>query len=117
MPEGVTFSGGECLLQMDRLCPLLQRLNVEKIHTATETSLFASELYLDISLKHIDLFNFDVKILDDKQCHTILDAKLRNYYANLSTLLKSSKPGVFRVPVIGGYTDLAENKERVKDFF
>ena len=117
MPGGVTFSGGECLLQMDRLRPLLERLNFEKIHTVIETSLFSSEWHLDIALKHIDLFYVDVKMLDYKQCHAILGGDLRYYYANLCTLLKSAKPIVFRVPVIGGYTDLAVNRERVKDFF
>lgn len=42
LPGGVTFSGGECMLQMKELKPLLERLNTEGVHTAVETSLFAS---------------------------------------------------------------------------
>ena len=67
MPGGVTFSGGECLLQMDRLEPLLERLKAEKIHTAVETCLFAPAYQLSIAIKYIDLFYVDIKI--DKWFH------------------------------------------------
>lgn len=117
MPGGVTFSGGECLLQMDRMRPLLERLSADKIHTTIETSLFASELNLDIALKYVDLFYVDVKILVENNCHSILGGKIGNYYSNLRSLLASAKPIVFRVPIIGGYTDVESNRKKVKDLF
>lgn len=113
MPGGVTFSGGECLLQMDKLVPLLERLNKEKIHTAVETCLFAPASKLSIALNHIDLFYADIKILDETKCKEVLKGKLSLYRANLQTLLNSNKPVVFRIPVIGGYTDDEDNRKKV----
>lgn len=82
LPGGVTFSGGECMLQMKPLEPLLERLNAEHIHTAVETSLFCSPEQLVIAISHIDLFYVDIKILAPELCSSVL----------------------------GGYTDSVENR-------
>lgn len=113
MPGGVTFSGGECMLQMDKLEPLLERLNDEHIHTAVETCLFAPASQLSIAINYIDLFYVDIKILDEARCKEVLNGKLSVYHANLQTLLASNKPVVFRIPVIGGYTDDVYNRKKV----
>ena len=113
LPGGVTFSGGECMLQMKPLEPLLERLNTEFIHTAVETSLFASPECLAIAISHIDLFYVDIKILDSELCSSVLGGKLDLYRKNLMTLLDSGKPVVFRLPVIGEYTDGTANRRAV----
>jgi len=110
LPGGVTFSGGECMMQMKELKPLLERLNAEDIHMAAETSLFATPDCFSIAIKHIGLFYVDIKIMDEEQCKMVLGGKLTYYKENLETLLKSGKPVVFRLPVIGGYTDSDENR-------
>lgn len=110
---GVTFSGGECLLQMRQLEGLLNRLNTEAIHVAVETSLFAPVHDLQIAIKHIDLFYVDVKILEEKRCKEELNGNLNVYLSNLRTLFYSGKPVVIRVPVIAGYTDGSENIDNV----
>ena len=113
LPGGVTFSGGECMLQMKELDPMLQRLNDEQIHTIVETSLFCSSVQLSIALKHIDLFYVDIKVLNDDLCSSSLGGRIELYKNNLVTLLNSGKPVVFRLPVIGGYTDSEENRKAV----
>jgi len=113
LPGGVTFSGGECLLQADRLIPLLVRLNKEHVHTAAETCLCIPETNLRLAVRHINLFYVDVKILDGELCRKVLHASLDAYLSNLNILMKSGKPVVFRVPVIGGYTDSEDNRRRV----
>ncbi|RHQ95687.1 radical SAM protein [Ruminococcus sp. AF21-3] len=113
LPGGVTFSGGECMLQMKPLKPLLERLNAEHIHTAVETSLFTSPAQLAIAISHIDLFYVDIKILDPELCSSVLGGKIDLYRKNLMTLLASGKPVVFRLPVIGGYTDGTANRRAV----
>ena len=101
------------MLQMKELKPLLERLNTECVHTAVETSLFASIENLAIAIQHIDLFYVDIKIMDDRICRGVLGGNLGLYKKNLQTLLQSGKPIVFRIPVIGGYTDSCENREKV----
>lgn len=113
LPGGVTFSGGECMLQMKELDPMLQRLNDEQIHTIVETSLFCSSVQLSIAIKHIELFYVDIKVLNDDLCSSSLGGRIELYKNNLVTLLNSGKPVVFRLPVIGGYTDSEENRKAV----
>ena len=119
LPGGVTFSGGECMLQMKELEPLLERLNAEgtddpvHIHTAVETSLFCSPSQLSIAIAHIDLFYIDVKIMGEEMCKDVLGGKIEIYKENLKRVLNSGKPVVLRLPVIGGYTDGEENRRDV----
>lgn len=113
MSGGVTFSGGEALLQMDKLEPLLRRLKKEHIHTAVETCLFVPENLLEIALNYIDLFYADVKILDSEVCKSVLHGNLNLYLKNLDTLFASSVPVIIRVPVIGGWTDGENNRKKI----
>lgn len=119
LPGGVTFSGGEALLQINELEPLLIRLRDKHIHTAVETCLYVPQDYLELALKYIDLFYFDIKILNKQRVKEILHTDIETYFANLNILKYYSdiygkpKPIVARVPVIGGYTDDEENIEFV----
>ncbi len=63
IPGGVTFSGGECLLQMKQLKPLMEKLYAESVHMAVETSLFVACSDLKTAIQYIDLFYVDVKLL------------------------------------------------------
>lgn len=114
LPGGVTFSGGECLLQMERLVPVCERLHEQLVHIAVETCLFVPAQSLALALEHIDFFYVDVKILDAERAKEIEKGSLSLYLANFNMLMKSRKPVVIRVPVIGSYTDGKENRNRVK---
>lgn len=106
---GVTFSGGEPLLQFNVLEPLLQRLKSENIHICVETSLFVAEDKLSIALRYVDLFYVDIKIFDEDKCKNILGGNLKQYVSNLDILVSATQAVVFRAPIIGGYTDDEEN--------
>ena len=114
LPGGVTFSGGECLLQMKQLVPVCERLHEQFIHIAVETGLFVPAASLALALKHIDFFYVDVKILDAEQVKIIEKGSLPLYLTNFNMLMKSRKPVVIRIPVIGSYTDGEENRIKVK---
>lgn len=110
---GVTFSGGEPLLQFDVLIPLLKKLKSEGIHICVETCLFVSEDMLRIALEYVDLFYIDIKILNEETCKNILGGDIKLYLSNLDMLFKLRRSVVFRMPVIGGFTDLEENIEKI----
>ena len=97
LPGGVTFSGGEALLQMEQLIPLLERLKEEHIHTTVETSLFVEEKLLQIAMKYIG-------------------GNVSHYLKNVDLLMKQGKDTVFRVPVIGNYTDTNVNRDYIIKF-
>lgn len=109
LPGGVTFSGGECLLQVRQLEKCMSILKMKHIHLTVETSLFVPELYLDIALKYIDLFYIDVKILNAEKCADTINGNILLYLQNLEKVMKSGKKIVIRIPVIGGYTDGLDN--------
>lgn len=120
-PGGVTFSGGEALLQIDALVPVLEILERENVHTAVETCLYVPPENLALAMKHIDLFYVDVKILDREEASSILHGNLDLYLENLDALMHYRSPEgrrksvVLRVPVIGRFTDGSKNREAVKN--
>lgn len=105
---GVTFSGGEPLLQIKKLEPLLKELNDEKINICLETALQTPTNLLEIALRYIDEFFVDIKILDKKECENILNGNINLYKSNLKLLLNQNKNVIFRVPLNEEYT-LKEN--------
>lgn len=116
LPGGVTFSGGEPLMQVKALEPLLMRLKEAGIHRCVETALFIQDEQLELAIRYIDLFYIDVKILDQKRCKEVLRGDLRQYERNVERLFHVNCTVVFRVPVIGGYTDSEENQEKLVSF-
>lgn len=115
IPGGVTFSGGEALLWSDKLQPLWRLLKESHIHMAVETALVVSRQAVDSALEFIDLFYVDIKIPDAQKCRTIIKGDLNKYFLNLDLLFSTNVPVIFRIPVIGGYTDSIENRNMVID--
>lgn len=120
LPGGVTFSGGEALLQIDALIPVLIGLHNSGVHIAVETCLFVPEKNLQAALEFVDLFYVDVKILDAECCKALEIGNLECYLSNLDTLFAwrdkqgRNKPVIIRIPVIGSYTDTPDNRNSVK---
>lgn len=112
---GVTFSGGEPLLQADRMEPLFRRLKERDIPLCAETGLFVSEDRLRLAIKYLNLFYVDIKILDEDLCRRILGGNLKEYFSNLEILFRAQVPVVFRIPVIGGYTDDEKNRKKAAE--
>ena len=113
LPGGVTFSGGEALLQMPALVPVCQALHKESVHIAVETSLFVPESNINLALEYIDFFYIDIKILESNRCLKVEKGNLELYLRNLDIVMKSGVPVVIRVPVIGDYTEDSNNRRAV----
>lgn len=113
---GVTYSGGEALLQIDCLEPLLQRMKNEHIHQCIETALFVTLDKLQIAIKYIDLFYVDIKLLDPSKCKNRIQGDLNQYFNNVDELFRRRIPVVFRIPLIEGNTSDADNRNRILNF-
>lgn len=109
---GVTFSGGEALLQVDSLLPLVRRLKVQKITTAVETCLFVPTEKLKEIIPYIDFFYVDIKILDVIECKNIIQGNIELYKTNLDVLTAKKKITV-RIPIIGEYTNKEDNVNKI----
>lgn len=120
LPGGVTFSGGEPLLQMHKFIPFLEKLKKENIHMAIETSLYAAIEDIQAALSYIDFFYIDIKILNRNIVKDILHGNLNIFLNNFDRVFRwkdvngNFKPIVVRIPVIGGYTDMTNNRRAIK---
>lgn len=62
---GVTFSGGEPLMQADFCAELAKILKAHNIHIAIDTSGYASRKAIDTIIPYTDTFLFDLKAIDE----------------------------------------------------
>lgn len=113
---GATFSGGEPLLQSQFLEAMLDGCRARGIHTVVETcGVVARETLLRLSRK-IDLFLYDVKLMDSKKHRTYTGAANGNILQNLRALARVHANIIVRMPVIPGINDDAENAEQLARF-
>lgn len=83
---GVTFSGGESLLQGEFLLESLKLLKEEGIHTAIDTSGFGDEKYYQEILKYTDMVILDIKHFTDKGYREITNRPINRFLKFLSYL-------------------------------
>ncbi len=113
---GVTFSGGEPLMQTDFLSSMLDECKRKNIHTALDTSGYALPEDFYSIIDKVDLFLYDLKIIDDVKHEKYTGVSNKFILKNLETLSKRNKPVFIRFPVIPGITDTEENLEAVINF-
>ena len=111
---GVTFSGGESLLQWNALRSLLDRLKISGTHICVETSLYIPHEIVQEALKLIDHWIIDVKLMDEERIRRILGGDIKLYLRNLETVRKGNKTVWFRHPQIKGYTDDSETENSIQ---
>ncbi len=100
---GVTFSGGDPLLQAEFVAAVAGRLGALGIHTAVETCLFASWASVEPLLEVIDLFLVDLKVADPDRHAELTGQDNRLVLENarrLAAALSGSGRLLFRVPLI-----------------
>lgn len=113
---GVTFSGGEPLMQGEFLKDLLIRCREEAVHTAVDTSGFASLRLMREVAALANLFLFDIKLIDDSEHITFTGVTNRGILENLKELCNNHCPIELRMPIIPGITDTVSNLEGVAHF-
>lgn len=106
---GVTFTGGEPLLQADFLCEVMDRL--DGIDKVVETSGYAPEEDFRKVLERADCLLFDIKHTDPALHKQYTGADNGPILRNLAVLKASGKPFVARIPLIPGVNDTPENME------
>ena len=113
---GITFTGGEPLLQGDKILEYSEELQV---HTAIETCGYADEELFARVVACMDFVMFDLKLADEVEHIKYTGVSNKPIFKNLEILRESGKPYLLRTPLIAGITDTKENlaaiKEIVKD--
>ncbi|MHC4431491.1 MAG: glycyl-radical enzyme activating protein [Planctomycetota bacterium] len=113
---GVTFSGGEPLMQPEFLLALLEQCRNLGIHTAVDTTCHAELQVIQQVGRHTDLFLCDLKHMD-REVHrhfTGVDNDLILY--NIRWLSDAGKKIVIRIPIVPGFNDDQANIEMTAEF-
>lgn len=101
---GVTFSGGECMLYVEFLLPLLERLRQQGISTALDTAGNVPWKSFEQMLPWTDLFLYDLKHVDEARHKEGTGASNRRILENLVKLCEvAPEKLIVRIPVIPGF--------------
>lgn len=102
---GVTLSGGEALMHPDFALALLKSLKIRGIHTAMETTGFASHEIFDKVTDYADLLLFDMKHWDEKKHIEGTGVSNKLILENMKRAIDSGKKVLPRLPVIPGFNN------------
>jgi len=113
---GVTFSGGEPLLQRDFLLALLQACREKEMRTAVDTCGFAAWETFERIRPYVDLFLYDLKLMDEAKHQQFTGVSNRSILQNLQALSERGHQIILRVPLIPGVNDDADNLRQMGAF-
>lgn len=108
---GVTLSGGEAMVQHKFTTKLLRELRARGIHTAIETTGYASPAIFQKVLDSVDLLIMDVKHHDSRLHKEWTSVGNEIPLRNLATAIDAGRPLIVRIPVIPGVNDSLEDAE------
>ncbi len=112
---GVTFSGGEPLLQSNFIIELCKKLKEYNIHTALDTAGIGNGDYEKI-LKYIDLIILDIKHVEKEGFKRITQIDSDEYENFIETANKLNKKVWIRQVIVPGITDTKEYIASLKEY-
>jgi pyruvate formate lyase activating enzyme len=113
---GVTFSGGEPMMQFDFLLDTLMLCKENGFHTAIDTSGLSSRDHFLKIIPFTDLFLFDIKHLDNQKHKEFTGVFNDEILSNFELISGNCKSYMVRIPVIPGFNDDADHITRLKHF-
>jgi pyruvate formate lyase activating enzyme len=113
---GATFSGGEPLTQPAFLRELLLACRARGIRTAVDTSGHAPFSAYEKLLPLVDLFLYDLKVIDAGRHQRFTGVSNRLILENLQKLSRSGAPLALRVPLLPGVNDADDDLRALARF-
>ena len=113
---GVTFSGGEPLMQPEFLKEMLEECQANGIHTVVDTSGFASTDIITEIAQSTDLFLYDIKLMNDGKHQEYTGVSNQTILKNLIELDQLGKKIIIRIPIVPELTDTNENLFAIRGF-
>jgi len=108
---GVTLSGGEPLMYPDFVIALLEALKAEGIHTAMETTGFASPEVFNRIIPHVNLLLFDIKHWDEEKYIEGTGVSDQLILKNMKYAVALGKEILTRIPVVPGFNNQLTDAE------
>ncbi len=114
---GVTFSGGECMLQIDFLANMLKLCKENGIHTAVDTAGCVPWESFERVIPYTDMFLYDVKAYTDELHIEGVGVSNKLILENLTKLSLCFKGNILvRTPVMVGYNASDEEIGKIAAF-
>jgi pyruvate formate lyase activating enzyme len=113
---GITISGGEPLQQIDFLNALLSECKKRNIHTAVDTSGYAPHESIEKIKNKVDLFLYDIKIMDDKKHRRYTGVSNKQILENFKRLAENRSDLLVRFPIIPRINDNEDNVTKIAEF-
>lgn len=112
---GVTFSGGEPLLQPDFLIDMLKKCHMINLHTAIDTAGVGIGQYEEI-LKHTDLVLLDIKAINEEKYLEMTGKPMDEFNNFVKALNQSDCEVIIRQVIIPGINDNEEYIKELKEY-
>jgi len=112
---GVTFSGGEPLVQADFFGELARLLKKENLHIALDTSGCPDNTAVDGLLENVDLVLLDIKMTSNEDYQKYIGTDLNRVIKFLDKLQAMGKEVWIRHVVVPGINDTGEDILKLKD--
>lgn len=113
---GLTLSGGEPMAQFAFVRDLLAAARAEGLHTALDTCGYAPGSQFMELLPSVDLFLYDLKLLDDDR-HRQFTGVSNDVILDNLRLLNTQRAVIWlRVPVVPGFNDSPADLEAIAQF-
>lgn len=113
---GVTFSGGECMLQLEPLSELLRLCRSENIHTAVDTAGCVGWSSFEAVMPHTELFLYDIKCISPELHKKYIGTDNRLILENYKRLIECKCRVFVRIPMIPEVNANDEEFERICEF-
>ena len=113
---GVTFSGGEPMMQPDFLNELLEECKKRNIRTALDTCGYASWETVNRMKDKVDLFLYDVKVMDDRRHKKYTGVSNKLILRNFVRLADGGSSISIRFPIVPSVNDDAESVAKMAEF-
>lgn len=109
---GVTFSGGEPLLQAEFLVDCLGKCVARSIQTCVDTAAAVRTPLMDEIIRLTDIFLLDVKTADKAKFSEYVGHGFDVFLENLKLITERARRVIIRIPVIPSFND---DEQSVKD--
>ncbi len=113
---GVTFSGGECLLNTDFMCDILKKCKEKGIKTLVESAFYVPWKNIESVASFVDMFYVDIKHMNSKKHKEYTGKGNELILDNIAKLVEICNRVMIRIPLIPGVNDDKENLIATYDF-
>jgi len=113
---GVTFSGGEPLMQPEFLLALLGRCRARRVHTAVNTTCYAEPEIVLNAARRADLFLCDIKHMDASIHEQFTGVGNGLILSNITRLCQTGAKVIIRIAIVPGFNDDRDNIGKTAEF-